>query len=76
VRKAVNTAIAQLPPRQRSAIILYELENRPVREIAEILECSEGAVKFNLHEARKKLQELLRDQLTETHKEGVPRKQG
>ncbi len=76
VRNAVNAAIARLSPRQQSAIVLYELEERPVREIAEILECSEGAVKFNLHEARKKLQEFLRDQLAENRKEGAPRKEG
>lgn len=63
-RRCVNEAIAMLPPRQRSAIILFELEDRPIAEIAEILECSEGAVKFNLHEGRKKLRELLKPMLS------------
>lgn len=57
--ECVDAAIAGLPPRQRMSVILFELENRPIREIAEMLECSDGAVKFNLHEARKKLRGAL-----------------
>jgi RNA polymerase sigma-70 factor (ECF subfamily) len=59
----VDAAIATLPPRQRAAIVLFEIEDHSISEIAEILECSEGAVKFNLHEARKKLREALRHHL-------------
>jgi RNA polymerase sigma-70 factor (ECF subfamily) len=55
----VNAAIAALPERQRAAIVLFEIEDRSIREIAEILDCSEGAVKFNIHEARKKLRQAL-----------------
>lgn len=55
----ISAAIAQLPPRQRTAIALYEVEQRSVREIAELFGCSEGAVKFHLHEARKRLRVLL-----------------
>lgn len=55
----LNAAIAQLPPRQRSAIILFEVEQMSVRQVSEVLDCSEGAVKFNLHEARKKLKVAL-----------------
>lgn len=56
----LNAAIAQLPPRQRAAIILFEVEQMSVRQVSELLECSEGAVKFNLHEARKKLKAALK----------------
>ena len=59
IRAEIDTAMASLPPRQRETIVLYEIEQLSVREIASILECSEGAVKFNLHEARRKLRQRL-----------------
>lgn len=55
----VNCAIQQLPPRQRTAVLLFDVEGFSIREIAETLECSEGAVKFNIHQGRRKLRELL-----------------
>lgn len=55
VREQIEQAMAQLPKRQQTAIVLYEIEGCSVREIAGAMACSEGAVKFNLHEARKKL---------------------
>ena len=58
-RRILDAAIRALPERQRAAVILFEVEDRPIREVAELLECSEGAVKFNLHEARKKLRAAL-----------------
>jgi RNA polymerase sigma-70 factor (ECF subfamily) len=59
----IDEAIRALPPKQRAAIVMFEIEGRPVREIAGVLECSEGAVKFGLHEARAKLREALRQYL-------------
>lgn len=56
----INHAIRELPPRQRSAIVLFEIEGFSIREIADALKCSQGAVKFNIHQARKKLKVSLR----------------
>jgi len=56
----INRAIRKLPPRQRSAIVLFEVEGLSIREIAKVMKCSEGAVKFNIHQARKKLKASLR----------------
>jgi RNA polymerase sigma-70 factor (ECF subfamily) len=56
----INQAIHELPPRQRSAIVLFEVEGFSIREIAGAMKCSEGAVKFNIHQARKKLKTTLR----------------
>ena len=56
----INKAIHGLPPRQRSAIVLFEVEGFSIREIAGAMQCSEGAVKFNIHQARKKLKTTLR----------------
>jgi RNA polymerase sigma-70 factor (ECF subfamily) len=59
VLEEVNTAIRELPPRQRTAVLLFDVENYSIKEIASLLECSEGAVKFNIHQGRRKLRELL-----------------
>jgi RNA polymerase sigma-70 factor, ECF subfamily len=66
----IDAAIRELPPRQRSAVVLFEVEGRTIKEIADLLECSDGAVKFNLHEARKKLRELLKAYMTPVPAEG------
>lgn len=55
----VNRAIAELPPRQRTAVMLFDVQGWSIRQIAEELECSEGAVKFNMFQGRRKLRELL-----------------
>jgi RNA polymerase sigma-70 factor (ECF subfamily) len=59
----IEAAIQELPPKQRAAIVLFEVEDHSIREVAELLECSEGTVKFNIHEARKKLKQLLKEYL-------------
>jgi RNA polymerase sigma-70 factor (ECF subfamily) len=58
-------AIRRLPVMQRSAIVLFYFEDRPVAEIAFILGVSEGAVKVHLHRARKRLAELLGEEVGE-----------
>jgi RNA polymerase sigma factor (sigma-70 family) len=44
---------------QRAAVVLFYFEDRPVSEVAEILDCSTSTAKVHLHKARKKLAELL-----------------
>jgi RNA polymerase sigma factor (sigma-70 family) len=61
IQDFINSAIGDLPQKQKAAILLYEVEHLPVKKIAELLECSEGAVKFNLHEARNKLRIALKN---------------
>jgi RNA polymerase sigma-70 factor (ECF subfamily) len=41
-----------LPPEQRAALVLKSVEDKTTAEIAEILECSEGAVEQRLVRAR------------------------
>lgn len=57
----IKRAIEKLPARQKTAITLFEVEFMTVKQVAEIMEISEGAVKFHLHEARKTLKVLLHD---------------
>lgn len=51
VREAVN----QLPPKSKEAILLYEVHDLPVAEIAVIQQCSVSAVKVRLMRARHSL---------------------
>jgi len=55
----VLRAIGRLPRRQRAAVTLFYLEDRSVREIAEILNCAEGTAKAHLHKARTSLARML-----------------
>lgn len=55
----VRQAIAQLPPLQREALILFEYEDLSLAEIAAIVGADTSAVKARLHRARARLRRLL-----------------
>lgn len=59
LRRAVDQAIADLPEKQRLAVILRRYEQMPYEEIAQILELSVSAVKSQLFRARTALRESL-----------------
>lgn len=52
-------AISRLPDIQKESIILFEISGFSIREIAELQESSEDAVKQRLVRSRKKLLELM-----------------
>jgi RNA polymerase sigma-70 factor (ECF subfamily) len=52
-------AVRRLPDRQAQAIALHYLEDRPVKEIAAILDCAEATVKVHLHRGRQALAAAL-----------------
>jgi len=52
-------SIRRLPGMQRAAIVLFYYEDRPVAEIATLLDCAEATARVHLHRARKRLAELL-----------------
>lgn len=59
IRARVRAAIARLPMRYRSILVLRDLEERSTKETADELGISEGAVKVRLHRARKALATVL-----------------
>ena len=52
-------AVRSLPRRQAQVVALFYLEDRPVAEIAEILEIAPGTVKKHLFDGRQALARLL-----------------
>ncbi len=58
-REITMMALAQLSPADRTVIELVHLEERPVREAADLLGWSTANVKVRAHRARKKLRKIL-----------------
>lgn len=56
-REMLWTALLKLPNRQRACIVLRYYEDQPYRSIAEVLGCSEGAVKKHMARGLQKLRE-------------------
>lgn len=53
-------SVRALPPRQAQAVALFYLEDYSVRDIAAVLDCSEGTVKTHLSRARTAIARQLR----------------
>ncbi|HEY5821709.1 MAG TPA: sigma-70 family RNA polymerase sigma factor [Propionibacteriaceae bacterium] len=53
-------SVRTLPPRQAQAVALFYLEDYSVRDIASVLDCSEGTVKTHLSRARTAVARQLR----------------
>lgn len=60
-RSRVLTALGQLGPEQRAALVLVDMEGYPVAEAAAILDCAVGTVKSRCARGRARLAELLAD---------------
>lgn len=59
-RIVLNDAIENLPPGYKAIFVLHDVEGYEHNEIAEIMNCSVGNSKSQLHKARLKLREVLR----------------
>ena len=66
-RYDLQTLVDALPMQQRTAVVLFYVLGNSVAEIAEAMELSEGAVKFHLHQGRKRLREHLAPSVEETN---------
>jgi RNA polymerase sigma factor (sigma-70 family) len=58
-RATVRAALAELPPRQRAVVVLHEIEELPVREIAALLGIARVTVRWHLLAARRELARIL-----------------
>src|SRR5699024_4621682 len=58
-RAALRTALARLPEKYRAPLILRDLEQLPVAEVAARLDLPEGTVKAQLSRGRAKLEKIL-----------------
>ena len=58
-KATVQAALAHLAPRRRAAIVLHELEGRPVRDVARLLGVTEVTVRWHLLAARRELAKVL-----------------
>lgn len=61
----LDRAIAQLPPMQRAAVVLYYLDDQSVADIARVLVVSDSTVKQHLYRARSRLASLLGEEVSE-----------
>jgi RNA polymerase sigma-70 factor (ECF subfamily) len=56
---AVMQGLAQLSDRQRAVTVLFYLEDRPTKEIADLLGTSAVTVSVHLHRARQRLRSII-----------------
>lgn len=59
----VAEALKELPENQRTAVLLYQEQEKSYEEIAEILDCSLSATKSLIHRARETLKQRLKPYL-------------
>ena len=59
--RKLKEAMAQLPEKQRLALVMFTIEEMPQKQVAETLNCSVEAVKWHVFQGRKKLKELLKE---------------
>jgi len=62
-RLNLERAVNQLPPGYKSVFILHDVQGYEHNEIAEIMNCSIGNSKSQLHKARMRIRELLHETL-------------
>jgi RNA polymerase sigma-70 factor, ECF subfamily len=60
-RMSLTRAIEELPPGYRTVFVLHDIEGYEHNEIAEIMGCSVGNSKSQLHKARMKLRDLVQE---------------
>ena len=61
--RRLQTAMSELPEKQRLALIMFTIEQMPQKQVAEALNCSVEAVKWHVFQGRKKLRELLKEHI-------------
>ncbi len=59
----INAAIAELPPKQRATIVLHDVDGYSKEEIAQMMDCPQATVRSNLHIARSKVKQRLKEKI-------------
>lgn len=72
-RLSLNAAVDRLPDSLREAVLLVKMEGMTYREAAAVLEVPQGTVQSRVHDAMKRLRELLSEDENEVSDD---RKQG
>ncbi len=65
LERVIDAALARMPPEQREAVVLRDMEGVTYADIARITGCPLGTVKSRLSAGRARLQEVARAWLTE-----------
>ena len=60
-RQYLNQLLARLSPERRLALVLFEIEGRPVEEIAEVCGCAVNTVWTRIHRARTQLEQIAKE---------------
>jgi RNA polymerase sigma-70 factor, ECF subfamily len=60
-RQYLNQLLARLSPERRLALVLFEIEGRPVEEIAELCGCAVNTVWTRIHRARAQLEQIAKE---------------
>lgn len=68
-RRRVLEGLERLPERQRTAVMLYDLEGYDHAEIARILDIAVGTSRANLHHGRQALRRILTEEPSDTEEE-------
>ena len=68
-RVHLERAVDQLPPGYKAVFVLHDVQGYEHNEIAEIMGCSIGNSKSQLHKARMRLRELLHEDIREKARE-------
>jgi len=68
-RVNLERSIEKLPPGYRTVFVLHDVQGYEHNEIADIMDCSVGNSKSQLHKARTRLRELLQEEIREQARE-------
>jgi RNA polymerase sigma-70 factor (ECF subfamily) len=61
-RQYLQRMLSRLAPERRLALVLFEIEGRPVEEIAEVCDCAVNTVWTRIHRGRAQLEALARQE--------------
>jgi len=64
-RVNLQRSVEKLPPGYRTVFVLHDVQGYEHNEIADIMGCSVGNSKSQLHKARTRLRELLQEEVRE-----------